>query len=277
MFFRVILVASIALGSLFITACESSASLAAAPSGAAPRPIAQASPAAPHTPSGIYISTSVRPTTTPTTIAITIPPNATAYEVQGRAYDAGAGQQLTSAAIEWQFLALDWQRYNGQTQVSDDGQYRLQLPMRDKDEVIITAHASGYLPSTARLISKQLNPYGVHLNFGLIKAAGPAPTLPGALGTVPLSGIVYDAAHGVTVPVAKAHVTIVNRSLVEPTVPLEAMTTITGSFVIPVALHSTDQLAVTIAASGYQTATLTASATDLAGKPQLSIGLIPAP
>ncbi len=276
MLFRVLLIASIALGGLFVTACESSSLLAAEPGGATPPPIAQASPAAPHTPSGIYFSTSVRPTLIPTIAAATLPGNSHAVIIQGRVYNVEEGQHLTNAAIEWQFLALDWQRYNGRLQVSDDGLYRLMLPIRDEDEVIITASAPGYLSSTARLMGKQLNRYGSHLNFGLVKANGPVPTLPGALGTVQLSGIVYNSARGPTVPIANARVLIVIQSLVEPETPIEATTGITGTFVIPLALHSTDQLDVTIAASGYQTVTLTEGATDLASKPQLSIGLMPA-
>ncbi len=277
MLYRVLLVAAIALGSLFVTACESSSLLAAEPGGATPSPIPQASPVAAHTPSGIYFSTSVRPTLIPTIATDTLPGNSHAVILQGRVYDVEQGRQLTDAAIEWQFLALGWQRYNGRLQVSGDGLYRLLLPIRDEDEVIITASAPGYLPSIARLMGKQLNRYGSHLNFGLVKANGPVPTLPGALGTIQLSGTVYNSARGLTVPIANARVLIVIQSLVEPETPLEATTNITGTFAIPLALHSTDQLAVTIAASGYQTVTLTKSAMELAQKPQLSIGLISAP
>ncbi len=276
MLYRVLLVAAIALGSLFVTACESSSLLAAEPDGAAPPPIAQASPVAPHTPSGIYYSTSVRPTLMPTIATNTLPGNSHPVILEGRVYDVEKGQQLTNAAIEWQFLALGWQRYNGRLQVSGDGLYRLLLPIRDEDEVIITASAPGYLPSMARLMGKQLNRYGSRLNFGLVKANGPVPTLPGALGTIQLSGSVYNSARGLTVPIANARVLIVVQSLVEPETPIEATTNITGTFVVPLALHSTDQLNVTIAASGYQTVTLTESATDLVGQPQLSIGLTPA-
>ena len=183
----------------------------------------------------------------------------------------------SNATIEWQFLALDWQQHNGRLQVPADGLYRLQLPVRSDDEVIITAYAPGYLSSMARLLGKQLNPYGSRLNFGLVKADGPAPTLPGALGTIQLSGIVYNSTRGLTDPIADARVTIVNRSMVRPVTQLATTTSVTGTFVIPLALHTTDQIEVTITASGYLTATLTRSATELAKKPQLSIGLKPAP
>jgi len=192
-------------------------------------------------------------------------------------YDAEAGQRLNNATLEWQFLSQDWQRYNGQLQIPDDGLYRLLLPIREADEVIITARVSGYLPGTARLQGKQLSRYGSRLNFGLIKADGPVPTVPGTLGTIQVSGIVYDAARGFKDPIANARITIVDRSLVQPETQIEATTSLTGTFDIPVALHSTDQLDVTITASGYQTVTLTKRATELARTPQLLIGLRPAP
>jgi hypothetical protein len=276
---RVSLVVLIALTSLLLTACESSASIAAVPNRSSPTPIAPAAPAITRTPSGIFVSTSVPAVGTPPVAAAgTATPSSTSLIVQGRIYDAGSGQRLDKATIEWQFLAPDWQERNGQLQVPADGLYRLELPMRSDDEVIITAHAPGYLPSMARLLGKQLNPYGSRLNFGLVKAdGGPAPTLPGALGTIQLSGIVYNSARGLTAPIAQARIIIVNRSVVRPETQFETTTSVTGTFVIPVRLHVTDQIDVTVTASGYQTATLTSSAKDLANKPQLSIGLKPAP
>ncbi len=277
MVLRVLLVVWIALGSLFLAACESSSSLAAAPGGAAPHPIAQASPAVTRTPSGIFISTRVRPTALPAVAGATPELIQNFVLIQGRVYDAGRGQRLSNATIEWQFLAPNWQRYNGQLQVPADGLYHLQLPIRGDDEVIITAHAPGYLPSMARLLGKQLNLYGSHLDFGLVAAAGPAPTVPGALGTIQIGGTVYDLTHGPRDPVADARVTVVTRSLVQPEVQLDAATSLSGTFAIPVTLHATDQVDVTIAASGYQTVTLTKSALELARRPQLSVGLISAP
>ncbi len=273
---RVILAVLIALSSLLMTACAGSLSLAAEPSGVTPQPIAQASPAVTRTPSGIFFSTRMRPTAVSTIVAVTAEENLTTVIVQGRVYDAGHGQRLNNATIEWQFMSLDWQQYNGQLPVPADGLYRLQLPIRRDDEVIFTARAPGYLPSMARLLGRQLNPYGSRLNFGLVQANGPVPTLPGTLGTIQLSGIVYNSAHGLTSPIANARVTIVDRSLVQPETQIETTTSITGTFVIPVTLHTTDQLDVTITAGGYQTATLTQSAPALAGKPQLMIGLKPA-
>jgi hypothetical protein len=265
----------IAAGSLLAAACQGSPSIAAAPGGAAPRPVAEASPAVTRTPSGIFVSTSVRPTAAVATA--TLESGSNAIIVQGRVYDAGHGQRLDNATIEWQFLSPDWQHYDGQLQVPADGLYRLQLPIRSDDEVIITAQAPGYQPSMARLLGRQLNLYGSRLNFGLVAADGPAPTLPGALGTVQLSGIVYNAAHGRRDPIADARVTLVARSVVRPEARLAATTGVSGTFLIPVALHATDQVEVKIAASGFLTVTLTRSATELARKPQLAIGLQPAP
>lgn len=276
---RVFPVVLIMLVGLLLTACEHSASLAAPPDQAAPTPIAPTAPSMTRTPSGIFISTSVPPLEAPpsTPLADSATPTSEELIVQGRVYDAGSGQRLSEATIEWQFVAPDWQRHNGQLQVPADGLYRLQLPVRPDDEVIITAHAPGYLSSMARLLGKQLNPYGSRLNFGLVKTDGPAPTLPGALGTIQLSGIVYNSVRGLKDPIANADVIIVNRSIVQPTTRIESTTSVTGTFSLPLALHTTDQVDVTITASGYQTATLTRSAKDLAKKPQLSIGLKPAP
>jgi hypothetical protein len=274
---RVLFVVWIALGSLLITACAGSSSLAAAPNGDASRPVAPPPPAVTRTPSGIFFSTSVPPTALPAIAPTTLEVDSNAVIVQGRVYDADAGQRLSNATLEWQFVAQDWQRYNGQLQVPDDGLYRLLLPIREQDEVIITARVPGYLSSTARLLGKQLSRYGSRLNFGLIKTDSPVPTLPGALGTIQVSGLVYDSTRGLKGPIANARVTLVDRSLVQPGTQIEATTNLTGTFVIPVALHSTDQLDVTITASGYQTVTLTKRATELARKPQLLIGLRPVP
>jgi hypothetical protein len=136
---------------------------------------------------------------------------------------------------------------------------------------------AGVSAEHARLLGRQLNLYGSRLNFGLVAADGPAPTLPGALGTIQLSGIVYNSARGLHDPIANARVTIVDRSVVRPEAQIDATTSITGAFVIPVTLHASDQIDVTIAASGYQTATLAKSAAELARKPHIAIGLKPAP
>jgi hypothetical protein len=278
---RALLVIVIAFAGLLLAACERSASMAAPPPRSTPTPIAPVTPAITRTPSGIFISTRVPGLETAAArpgAAGTPPPDSAALIVQGRVYDAGSGQRLSNATLAWQFLAEDWQQHNGQVQVPADGLYRLELPARHDDEVIITATAPGYLSSMARLLGRQLNPYGSRLNFGLAQVdGGPAPTLPGALGTIQLSGIVYNSTRGLTAPIAAARVILINRSVVRPETQLATTTSVTGTFVIPVRLHVTDQIDMTITASGYQTATLTSSAKDLVKKPQLSIGLKPAP
>ncbi len=88
----------------------------------------------------------------------------------------------------------------------------------------------------------------------------------------------YNSARGRQDPIANARVTIVNRSVVRPETQIDDHNQrhpARSSF--PLALHTTDQIDVTITASGYLTATLTRSAKDLAKNPQLSIGLQPAP
>ena len=265
----------IALGSLLLTACGGTSSLAAEP--AATRPVAQAAPAVTRTPSGIFISTSVPAIAVAATSVVTSEPDSAILLVQGRIFDAASGQRLSNAAVEWQFLATDRQQYNGQLRVPADGLYRLPLSACSEDEVLITARAPGYLPSNARLHCNQLNPYGSRLNFGLVKTNGPVPTVPGTLGTIQLNGIVYNSARGLTDPIANARITVVNRSVVQPESQIETTTGLTGTFAIPMVLHSTDQIDVTIAASGYLTTTLSRKAAELARQPQLSIGLMPAP
>ncbi len=97
-------------------------------------------------------------------------------------------------------------------------------PFAPSDEVIITARAPGYLPSTAHIHGNQLSAYGSRLNFGLVSASGAAPTLPGDLGTIQLRGIVYNAARGVKSPIAQAAVIIVHNSIVQPTSQIDVTT-----------------------------------------------------
>jgi hypothetical protein len=149
--------------------------------------------------------------------------------------------------------------------------------VRPDDEVLITARAPGYSPTTARLFGRQLNIYGTRLNFGLVNSSGLVPTVPGSLGAVQLRGIVYNAARGLKDPIGAAHVTIVNRSVVQPVTQIGVTTNVSGVFTVPLTLHATDQLECTITAAGYLTGTLSKSARDLAKNPQLSIGLRPAP
>ena len=270
------LAASIALGSLLLSACSNAPSTVERSEPALVQPIAQLAPGVTRTPSGIFITTQVPPTATRTVIARTALPGSRSVTVQGRVYDAGDDQRSLNATLEWQFLALDQQPYNGQLSVPADGLYRLSLPIRPADEVIITARAPGYASSMARLLGSQLNPYGSRLDFGLIADQGQAPTVPGALGTIQLRGIVYNVTRGTNDPIAQAQVSIVNRSMVQSVTHLMATTSPTGTFVVALPLHTTDQLEITVAAGGYLTGTLTSNAKDLARNPQLAIGLRPA-
>ncbi len=279
-------VVTLALSSLLLAACSGATVLATEPQtqivpAATPSPIAHL-----HTPTGITIVAVTRgvPTATPT--CTPAPAGATKTMVlQGDIYDAGLGldHRLSQATLEWQFVAADWQTYNGQITVPTNGRYRLPLPVRPAartgvgDEVIITAHAPGYWPSTAHIYTNQLNAYGSHLNFGLVSNSGPGPTLPGDLGTIQLHGIVYNVARGTRSPIANATVWIVNNSVVQPDTQLEATTDLSGTFTIPLGLHTTDRLDFTIAAAGYLTSTFSQQAQDLTSGKPLTIGLRPAP
>ncbi len=217
-------------------------------------------------------------TTIIVTATPTIPPGAVRVTLYGEIYDAvhGPDQRLTDAGLEWQFAALDWQGYNGTLSVSD-GSYQLPLFVRPDDELFITARAPGYTPSTTRLQAAQLGQSGAHLNFGLIRADGPAPTVPGSLGAVKLSGIVYNSARGLAVPIDNAAITVVNDSVVEPIRRVQTFSTPTGTFSITLDLHSTDLVEVMIAANGYLSTTFTRSGKSLAQNPRFNIGLQPAP
>jgi len=270
---------TLVLGGLFLAACAQTTAFATerrlVPTQVNVTPTAKSRP-----PSGITI-VAVAKATLPATP--TRKPSATAAPnsaiVQGRVYDAGAGfgHRLSQVTLEWQFIASDWQQHNGRLQVPDDGLYRLALPIRASDEVIITAHAPGYSPSTAHIYGNQLGAYGSRLNFGLVSAGGAAPTLPGDLGTIQLRGIVYNAARGVKSPIALATVNIVQTSIVQPSSQIAVTTNTSGTFTVTLGLHTTDRLEFTIMAAGYLTGTLSKNANDLAKNPRLSIGLRPAP
>jgi hypothetical protein len=219
------------------------------------------------------------PTTTLLAAATaTLPPQATAIIIHGKLYDAARGidQRLTNAVIEWQFTALDWQAYNGRL-VVPDGIFQLPLIVRPDDELIITAQAPGYQPSTAQVQATQLGEFGTRLNFGLIRANGPVPTLPGGLGPIKVSGIVYNVTRGLAAPIEQATITILRTSIVRPPARIDLSSTATGTFSTTLELHTTDQVELIISASGYLTTTLTQSGKDLAKTPRLDIGLRPAP
>jgi len=268
-----------ALSGLLLAACAQTTAFATEPRAASTQ-VNVTPTAKPHPPSGITIvavANAASPATPTGKLAVTATPSSVI--LQGRVYDAGAGfeHRLSQVTIEWQFMSADWQQYNGRLTVPDDGLYRLSLPIRASDEVIITARAPGYLPSTAHIYSNQLSAYGSRLNFGLVSASGAAPTLPGDLGAIQLRGIVYNAARGVKSPIAQAAVIIINNSIVQPASQIAVTTSVSGTFDITLGLHTTDRLDFTVAAAGYLTGTLSKNAKDLSKNPQLSIGLRPAP
>lgn len=240
-------------------------------------PLPTATPTAPpHTPTGITIVAVAQPTQRPTAVTSTPRPGSTRIVLQGKVLDT-TQHPLAQAIVDWQYAASDRQRENGRLPVSTDGLFRLELSLRPTDELFITAHASGYLPSTARLQGHQLKPAGARLDFHLVADNDPVPTVPGALGTIQLHGIVYNSARGLKVPVVEATLIVVNSSMVQSGMAHEVTTSISGTFTLPLALHSTDQLKITISAAGFVTGTLKKSAQELAQNPQLLIGLRPAP
>lgn len=204
---------------------------------------------------------------------------ATRVIVQGRIFDATEGMNPlpSDVMLTWQYAAADRQYDNGRLTVPADGLYRLELNLRPTDELFITAQAPGYLPSTTRLQARQLPAFGARLDFALVSESAPAPTVPGALGTIQLNGIVYNVARGLKAPVDGASIIVINHSVVQPATPLEMTSNISGTFTGTLALHATDQLNFTITAQGYLTTTLKKTATELARNPRLSIGLRPAP
>ncbi len=276
---------SLVLGALLLAACARTTAFATEPRAVTSQ-VNTTQPAKPRTPTGITI-VAVAKATQPATPTLKPPVTITANQrpksplviVQGRVYDAGQGLQhrLSNATLEWQFFAPDWQQYNGRLAVPEDGLYRLALPIRASDEVVIMARAPGYFPSTAHIHGNQLSAYGSRLNFGLVSDSGAAPTLPGDLGTIQLRGIVYNSARGLKSPIAQAAITIINNSVVQPTTRIDVTTSLSGTFDLMLELHTTDRIDFTITATGYLTGTLNKNAKDLTKNPQLSIGLRPAP
>jgi len=270
---------SIVLGSLLLAACTRTTAFATEPRAVTSQ-VNVTQPAKPRTPTGITIVAVAR--AAPSATSTLKPPVAAAPNqviLQGCMYDSGQGleHRISHATLEWQFFAPDWQQYNGRLPIPDDGLYRLLLPIRASDEVVITARAPGYFPSTAHVYGNQLSAYGSRLNFGLVSDQGVAPTLPGDLGTIQLRGMVYNSARGVKSPIARAAVTIVNISVVQPSTQIDITTNLSGTFDLALELHTTDQVDFTITAAGYVTSTLSKNAKDLANNPLLSIGLRPAP
>ena len=263
----------IALGSLILTACVDAQATAAQPRTTTSTPHAPN----PTRPSGMTIITVSATQVSPVATFTPLQSAFSSMILNGRVYDAGRGlqQRLSDATIEWQFTAPDWQVYNGQLRVPADGLYRLQLPVRAEDTLIITARAPGFLPSTARLRGDQLNVYGSRLNFGLVSTNGPVPTLPGDLGAIQLRGIVFNSARGAQAPIPNANVTIVDNSVVQPKISMDVAADASGTFSTTLDLHTTDEIEFIVAATDYVTGTLTRRAKDLLNSPQITIGLRP--
>ena len=232
-------------------------------------------------PTGLTIVAIPQPTQTPEPAPTRTPRpirGAARVAVSGRIFDAARDTRpLDGLTLTWQYTAADRQQDNERLAVPADGLYQLELYLRPTDELFITAQAPGYVPSTTRLQSKQLPAFGARLDFGLVSEGAPAPTVPGALGAIQLSGIVYNAARGPKAPLDGAFIIVVNHSVVQPGTPLEVTANVSGTFTATLALHTTDQVHFTVTAQGYVTTTLKKTATELARSPRLLIGLRPAP
>jgi hypothetical protein len=264
----------ILLSGAWVAACRTGRATSVTPHTPTPRPIVSVT--APTTPHSIVArpgSSATRPPFAPTTSA----PAVRNYLLQGVVYDAAvdADVRLIDARLAWHFDARDLQPFDGERPVDENGAYQLPLNMRPEDEVAITASAPGYQPSTVRLRGDELGADSARLNFGLYQLARSAPTMPGDLGIVEVRGIVYNAQRGVKAVIAGATISIAHLSVIRPTHQLETTTGLTGTFMIPMVLHVSDQLNLTIAARGFITATLSRYASDLVKEPQLSIALKP--
>jgi hypothetical protein len=199
----------------------------------------------------------------------------TAYTLSGTIYDASAGlaADLPQARLSWHFAAPDLQQFNGQTTADANGIYRFPIRVRLKDDVLLTASASGYLPTTVRLSVGEIVQYGARLDFGLVKANGRWPTVPGDLGTLSVTGIVYDAYRGQLSPIGSAVVTITLISIVHPQSVIVLITPADGSFNTTLLMHSTDQINVAASANSYTEATRIYAATTLTQSLPLLIAL----
>lgn len=178
----------------------------------------------------------------------------TAYTLSGTIYDAVAGlaADLPQAHLSWHFAAPALQQFNGQTVADANGIYRIRIRVRLKDEVQLTASAPGYLPTTVRLHAREIALNGERLDFGLVKANGLWPTVPGDLGSLSVIGIVYDAYRGQLSPIGGAAVTITLISIVHPPSLIVLITPTDGSFNTTLLMHSTDQIKVVASANDYR-------------------------
>lgn len=262
-------------------ACRSDTAAGGAWRTPTPRPIVSIT--APLTPNGPTVPQAL-PVASSTQAAQSSSPTATAlalqsYVLYGVVYDAAADAdaRLIDARLTWHFAARVLQSFDGEMPVDENGAYRLPLSMRPEDEIAITAFAPGYQPSSIRLRGSKIGQGGAQLNFGLYYAARSVPTMPGDLGIVEVRGIVYNAARGVQAGIDRARLTITHSTVVRPAAPIDVTTSPSGTFAIPIELHTSDQLDFTIGADGFITTTVSRRANDLIEQPQLQIALQPAP
>ncbi len=199
----------------------------------------------------------------------------TVYTLSGTIYDAIGGLKvdLPHANLSWHFVAPDLQQFNNQTTTDANGIYRLPIHVRPKDEILLTASAPGYLPTTVRLHAGEIVQYGARLDFGLVKANGVWPTVPGDLGTLTVNGLVYDAFTGQLSPIGGAAVTITLVSIVHPQSTIVLITPADGSFSTALLVHSTDQIKVAASANSYSEANRIYAASTLTQSLPLLIAL----
>ena len=274
----------IAISSLILSACSTEPPTPARWRTATPRPIVRVSTPNPSDPASIPLASiatisAIEPTATiaPTPTDL-FTANFAHTVLTGTIYDVARGINtgLSQAQIEWHFAAPELREFDGRTTASSDGHYLLRFHLRPTDEVALTVSAPGYLPRQVRLHGAEISQYGSHLDFGLITANEPAPTLPGDLGTVDVRGIVYNASRGVKAGIAAATVRIEDQSVVRPDTEVQVTTSVSGTFTAPLMLHTTDEIKITITANGFISTTLTRRANDLINRSPLLIALRPA-
>ncbi len=225
----------------------------------------------------IAVSISIAPpvviTPTPPTFVFT--DEFMTYTLSGTIYDAAVGLtvDLPQARLSWHFSAPDLQQFNGQTTADTNGLYRFPIRVRLKDEVQLTASVPGYLPTTVYLSVGEIVQYGERLDFGLVKANGLLPTVPGDLGTLSVNGMVFDVYRGQLSPIGGATVTITLISIVHPQSTIVLITPADGSFTTALLMHSTDQIDVAASATGYSEANRIYAATTLTQSLPLFIAL----
>ena len=266
--------ALIAIGGLVFTACQGhDPSLYTA----TPRPIVSTTTPSISRNTQVPIAT-IEPTAT---IAVAptdfFTPDFISYTLNGLIYDSalGTAHAIGNAYIECHFIGADLQQFNRYTQAGIDGLYRLSIRVRPGDGLVVVASAPGYSSSSVRLHGAEIGQYGSRLDFGLVNARSSLPTLPGDLGSVVIMGSVYDVSKGKGSAIAGAEVSIIDLSVVRPQTEVDLVTDANGVFTATLLMHNTDQIQISVAASGYLTNTLARRAKDLVGSALLSIALGP--